>query len=569
MKNQEVSKILYEISNLLELCDDNVFKIRAYRRAGQAIDSLSKPVEEYAKSGKLQEIPGIGKAIAEKILEFLETGHLKYYESLKKKVPVDIESLRSVEGMGPKKIKLLYSKLHVKNIKDLEAVARSGKIRKIEGLGAKTEENIIRSINNSKLYSKRMLLGYALPIADEIVNYMKKSDIMQISVAGSLRRMKETIGDLDILITTNKPKEAIDHFCSMPGVANVIARGPTKASLHLNSGLQVDLRVLLEKEYGAALMYFTGSKEHNIELRKIAISRGMKLSEYGLFHKNKIIAGRSEVDVYKALGLDYIEPEMREVRGEIAAAKSHSLPNLIKYGDIRGDLHVHSTWSDGVKTLEEMALEAKNMGYDYICITDHVGKLKIANAMDEKRLEKQSAEIRQLNKKLDIKILQGAEIDIRSNGKFDVDNNVLKSLDIVIASLHSGLKGSVSVNTDRILKAMENPHVDIIGHPSGRLIDKRIGAEIDMNKIINQSFSTGTLLEIDSFPNRLDLNDINTKSALDMGCKIAIDTDAHNTTHLKYMNLGIAVARRAWARKSDVINTLPYKKFAKEFDLDI
>lgn len=568
MKNQEVARLLYQIADLLELKNENAFKIRAYRRAAQAIESMSKPIESIAEEDKLDDIPGVGASIAEKILEYLDKGKLDYYERLKKKVPFDFEGLMSIEGLGPKKIQLLYKKLKIKSVNDLEAAAKAGKIAKLPRLGAKTEENILRAISVSRKAGKRMLLGVAMQTADEIIDHLKKSPhVEQVNYAGSLRRMKETIGDIDILASSLHPDKVIEHFIKMADVLDVIAKGPTKASVHLKSGVQVDLRVIAPNEYGSALLYFTGSKEHNIELRKIAIARRMKLSEYGLFHGSRMVASGAEEDIYKSLGLSYIEPEMREARGEIGASRLGKLPKLIEYGDILGDLQMHTKWSDGVNTIEEMAVAAKRMGYEYICITDHFGHLRIARALGEKDVEGQRKEIDKAGEKTGIRILHGAEIDIRANGTFDISNETLKKFDIVLASLHSALKQSREVNTARVMKAMENPHVDIIAHPTGRLIDRREGADLDIQKIVKKAVETNTFLEIDAYENRLDLSDVNARAAIEAGCKLVIDTDAHSVEHLRFMRLGVGVARRAWCEKKDVINTLPCKKLLKCFDI--
>lgn len=564
MKNQEVANMLYEIGDLLEIKGEMVFKVRAYRRAAQAIESLSRDIEDIYKEGKLDEVPGVGKGIAEKIAEFLEKGKLKYLEDLKRGLPPGFEEMLAIEGIGPKKVKLFYEKLKIRSVKELEKAAKEGRLRKIPTLGEKTEQNILQAIGAAKKRGGRMLLGYALLLADEIINEMKKSkDVDRISVAGSLRRMKETIGDIDILATSGRPNSVINYFTRMKGVSRVIATGPTKASINLQNGMQVDLRVLPDREYGAALMYFTGSKEHNIELRKIAIAKGMKLSEYGLF-RGKFIAGHTEEEVYKKLGLSYIEPEMRENRGEVELAKKGSLPKPIDYKDIRGDLQMHTKWSDGANTIEEMTRAALQFGYEYICITDHIGHLAVAHALDKKRLEQQRKEIDKINKKISgIEILQGGEVDIRADGKIDMDNAVLKELDIVLASLHSALKAGAERNTARIIAAMENPHVDIIAHPSGRLLDRREGSELDMEKIIKKAKETNTILEIDAQPERLDLSDVNVKAAVEAGCSLSIDTDAHSVDQLRHMRIGIATARRGWATKSDVINTRSLDKMMK------
>ena len=565
MKNQEVAKLLYEIADLLEIKGEMIFKVRAYRRAAQVIESLSKDIEDVYVEGKLDDIPGVGQGIAEKIEDYLDKGKLKYLETLKRGLPPGFEEMLAVEGIGPKKVKLFYEKLKIKSIKDLEGAAKEGKLRKIPTLGAKTEENILKAIESAKKRGGRMLLGQALIMADEIVNELKKNkNVGRISVAGSLRRMKESIGDIDILVTSGKPSDIINHFTKMKGVSRVIATGPTKASVNLSNGMQVDLRVLPDKEYGSALMYFTGSKDHNVELRKIAIAKRMKLSEYGLFGGKKFVAGRTEEEIYSKLGMHYIEPEMRESRGEIELAKRGKLPRLVGYDDIKGDLQMHTRWSDGANTIEEMAQAAKRLGYEYICITDHVVQPSIANPLNAKRLAQQRNEIDKLNDKMSgITILQGAEITIDLNGGFGIDNNVLKGLDVVLASLRSALKQPRAAITGRVLKAMENPHVDILAHPTARLIDKRDGAELDMEKIIEKAIETGTVLEIDAQPNRLDLNDVNVKAAVEAGCKLSIGTDAHSADQLQYMRIGIGTARRGWATKDDVINTFSLEKMRK------
>jgi DNA polymerase (family 10) len=561
MKNLEVARILYEVADLLELKGVE-FKPYAYRRAAQTVESLSKDIEEVYKEDKLDELPGIGKNIAKKIAEIIETGKLKYYEDLKKGMPIDFEALLSVGGLGPKKVKALYKKLKVRNLKDLEMVAKAGKIRKLPGFGEKTESEILENIGLAKLRKERMLLGIALPIAEEIENRLKKlNEVKKVCTAGSLRRMKETIGDLDILITSTNPNKVMEYFTSMPDIRDIIAKGPTKSSIVLKNGLQVDIRVVDEKSFGSALLYFTGSKEHNIALRKVAIAKKMKLSEYGLFKGSRQMAGKTEEEVYKILGLKYIEPEMRENLGEIELALKRSLPKLIDYNDIRGDLQLHTKWSDGANTIEEMALAARRLGHKYICISDHTASLRIAHGLDEKRIEKQRKEIEKIDKKLSgIRILHGVEVNIKSDGSLDIKNEVLKKLDVVVAGIHSGFKGNA---TSRLLETMNNRHVDIIAHPTGRMIQKRSPYEVDIEKLFQKSKETNTILEINSQPKRLDLNDINAKAAIEHGCKLMINTDAHAADQLRFMKLGIAVARRAWAKKKDIINTNSLEKLMK------
>ena len=558
MKNHEVSELLRNIAQLLEIKEELVFKIRAYEKAALVIENLDEDIEDVWKKGKLDDIPGVGEALTKKISEFLETGKLDYYEKLKKQVPVDIEELGKVQGLGPKTIMKLYKKLNVKNLKELEKAAKQKKIENIEGLGQIVEENILKSIEFTKASGNRFLLGTALDIAEEIKNKLKKiKQVNKIEVAGSLRRKKETIGDIDILITSKNPGKVIDYFSNLDNVEQVLAQGPTKASVRLE-GMQVDLRVLQEKSYGAALLYFTGSKQHNISLRKIAIKKRMKLSEYGIFNKktNKLLAGKTEEECYKKLGLRYIEPEIREDEGEIEAAQKNKLPKLIGYNDLKGDLQLHTKWSDGSNSIMEMALAAKKLGHKYMCITDHSGQLKIANALDEKRIKKQRKEIDKANKKINnFTILQGTEVNIRADGTLDMKYNVLKELDIVIAAIHSGFKNTKEKITQRLIKAIENPNVDIIGHPFGGLINIRPNYEMDFDKILEKAKQTNTILEINAYPERLDLNDVHVKAAVKSKVKLSIGTDAHEASELRYYKLGIATARRGWTTKKDIINT--------------
>ena len=567
MKNYEVASLLRNIAQLLEIKEELVFKIRAYEKAALVIENLDEDIEEVWKKGKLDDISGVGEALTKKISEFLETGKLGYYEKLKKAVPVNMEELGSVSGLGPKTIMKLYKKLNVKNIKDLEKAAKKHKIQKIEGLGPIVEENILKSIEFAKASGKRFLLGTALDIAEEIKNKLKKlKDVNKIEVAGSLRRKKETIGDIDILITSKNPGKVMDFFTKMDDIEDVLAKGPTKASVRLE-GIQADLRVLPEKTYGAALLYFTGSKQHNIALRKIAIKKGMKLSEYGLFNKktNKLLAGKTEEECYKKLGLKYIDPEIREEEGEIEDAFKGKLPKLIGYNDLKSDLQMHTKWSDGSNTIMEMALAAKKLGFGYICITDHVGDtFKIANSLNEKRIKKQRKEIDKINNKIkNFTVLQGGEVNIKSDGSLDMKDSVLRNLDIVLAAIHSGFKNSKEKITQRLVKAMENEHVDIIAHPFGRLLSTRPAYEMDFDRILGKAKQTKTILEINAHPERLDLNDVHVRAAVKSKIKLSIGTDAHEASELRYHKLGIATARRGWTTKKDVINTYSVKDMLK------
>ena len=562
MKNIEVAELLNEIADYLEFADDT-FRVRAYRKAALVIEGLSEDIEQVWKDGRLEELPGIGEGIAKKIDEFLKTGKLKHLDELKKKTPVDMESLGRIEGMGPKTILKLYRELKIKNVAGLEKAAKQGKIQKIEGLGPTVEQNIIKSIEFAKKSKDRVPLGFALGSAEEVTKYLKAlKEVQKVSVAGSTRRMKETIGDIDILATSKNPQIVIDFFAKMPNVAQVLAKGPTKSSVRLKEGMQVDLRVLNDNIFGAALLYFTGNKEHNIILRRIAIKKGLKLSEYGLFDSrtNRLVAGRTEEEVYKKLGMDYIEPEMREDEGEIEMAQHHMLPKLIGYNNIKGDLQMHTKWSDGNNTVEEMALAAKKLGHEYICITDHTGKLAIANALDEKRIKGQRKEIDKLNKKLSgIEILQGVEVNITDDGRLDMPDKVLKELDIVVASIHSGFKNPKEKITRRMVKAIENENVDIIAHPTGRLITKRESYDIDLEAVFDAAKRTNTIMEINSYPERMDLRDSHVRAAVKAGVKLVISTDAHNTDQLHFFKLGIGTARRGWATKNDIINTRKLK----------
>jgi DNA polymerase (family 10) len=558
LKNVHVAKILNEIASILEMRGVE-FKPRAYRKAARTVESLSKPIEEIYEKGNLQELPGIGESIAEKIAEIIETGSSSYYENLKEEMPVDVDELTAIEGIGPKTVEKLYKELGIKTLEDLEQAARNQKIRAVEGLGPTTEENILDHIELAKRRKERTLLGYALPIAEEIESRLtsRLGIIDHIEMAGSARRMKPTIGDVDILVTSKQPDKVADFFTSMEDVREVLGKGKSKCSIILENDMQVDLRLIQKESYGSALLYFTGSKDHNIELRKVAINNGYKLNEYGLFREEERIAGTTEDEVYDKLNMQWIPPELRENRGEIEAALQHALPSLIGYGDIRGDLQVHTKWSDGSHTIAEMAKTAIELGYSYICISDHYSRMVIAGGLTEKQLRKQWKEIEEVNSNLtNIEILKGAEVDIAADGSVAADKTVLEELDIVVASVHSKLDQPKAEMTRRLVKAMENEYVHIIGHPTGRKIHQKEGSQIDLETLLETSKTTETLLEINSFPNRLDLNDLNAKAAAEAGCRLVINTDAHDREHLRYMRLGIAMARRGWLRRQDVINTM-------------
>jgi DNA polymerase (family 10) len=564
-KNAELANLLFEFADVLEMKGVD-WKPKAYRRAARSVESLSEPIESlYKKGGKkaLLDLPGVGEHIALKIEEFLKTGKIKEYESEKKGLPKNIESLLHVRGLGPKKVMLLYKKKGIGSVKDLQKAAKGGKLRSLAGFGEKSEKEILRNLEILKEGQERRLLGFTLPIAKDIQNALKKSGASVVELAGSLRRMRETVGDIDILVIDDNPKKIMRAFTSLPDVKRVLEKGETRSSVILENGVQADVRVLNKESFGASWMYFTGSKEHNVALRELAIKKGFKLSEYGLFKKNRFVAGKSEKEVYQKLSLDWIPPELRENQGEIDAAKKGTLPNLVNLGDIKGDLHVHSVWSDGTNSIEEMAIAAKKLGYEYMAMTDHSKSQKIANGMDVKRLRKYFEEIKRVEKKVGIRIFKSSEVDILSNGSLDYDDDILKEMDIVIAAIHSGFKSSSEEMTKRILRAFENPYVNVFVHPTGRLIGERDPYSFDFENVAKAAAKKGIALEVDSYPSRLDLKDKLIRDAIGFGCKISISTDSHAVPHLKFMELGVAQARRGWAQKKDIINTLSLRDFER------
>lgn len=580
MINKELAKIFYDIAIFLEM-DSVPFKPYAYQRAALGLETTEESAAEIYKRGglkALEEIPGVGKNIARGIEEYLKTGKIRHYESFKKKFPLNLEELLAVEGLGPKKIKTLYQKLKIKNLGELERAAKANKIAKLFGFGDKTEKNILQGIAFVKKSKGRFLLGEILPEVKLILEKLKTlKETEQISVGGSVRRMKETIGDVDILITTKDAPKVMDFFVKLPGVVKVWMKGPTKSSIRTEERFDVDLRVVKKKSYGSALQYFTGSKEHNIILRKIAIEKGLKLNEYGLFRGKKMIAGWSEEGIYRALGLGYIVPELRENQGEIEAAlrqaqgKPDGLPKIIGYQDIKGDLHTHCNWDGGSDSIEEMAEAAKVLGYEYIGISDHTKFLRIEHGLDEKKLEQRNREIDKINSRLrqgfggqaKFQILKGCEANILNDGSIDIKNESLAKLDYVIAGIHSSFKMGKNEMTARMIKAMKNPNVDIISHPTGRILKKRDEYQIDFDKVLKAARETKTILEIDAWPGRLDLNDFNIRRAKESGVKMIINTDSHEKSQLGLMELGVAQARRGWAEKKDIINCWPLEKLLK------
>lgn len=563
MNNHEIAEKLREMSVYYEM-DDVSFKPAAYERAADSIDASGKEMKDILKdSGKkgLKAIPGIGEGIATDIQELLKKKTFTAYKAYKKKYPVDMAGLSAVEGVGPKTIKLLYKKLKIRTLADLKRAASKGKIQDLPGMGTKSEENILKGLAVMSQTSGRYLLGYALPLATRIRDEIRAlQSVGHAEYAGSLRRRRDTIGDIDILVTTSDPKEVMAKFVGFPEIKEVLGHGKTKTVVRLKNGMHADVRVVKDEEYGAALQYFTGSKEHNVEVRKIAIAKGLKLNEYGIWKGKKRIASRTETDVYKAIGLTYMEPELRTASGEIEAARKGKLPCVIPYGSVRGDLQTQTEWTDGEDSLERLAQAAEDMGLEYIAITDHTKALAMTGGLDEKKLAKQGRAIDALNRKLarkgsKFRVLKGAEVNIMKDGSLDINNAALAKLDMVGAAIHSHFRLPRDEQTARMKRVMENPHVDVIFHPTCRIIGKREPIELDMDAVVRAAKGTGTALEIDAFPGRSDLRDTHVRKTVEAGVKLMINTDAHATKHLQFLALGESIARRGWAEKKDVLNT--------------
>ena len=568
MKNLELARVLNQIADLLEIKEENPFRIRAYRKAAQNLEDISsEDLEKLIREDRLTEIPGIGHDLALKTKEFLSTGRIKLHQDLLKKTPAGFLELMAVPGVGPKTAKLLSEKLKIKNINQLERYAAAHKIAGLPGLKEKTEENIVKGIEFLKRTKERTPLAVAYYTANHVVAQLKKiSGVNKISPAGSLRRMKETVRDIDILVTSVHPKKVMDGFVNLSLVQEVLAHGATKASIRSGEGIQIDLRVVEPSSFGAALAYFTGSKEHNIKLRKMAVKKGLKLNEYGVFRvkSGRKIAGKTESGIYEIFGLPFIPPEMREDRGEIEAGLRGKLPGLVETGNIKADLHVHSDYSDGADSVEDVARACQKMGYQYVAICDHSQSLAIARGLSPKELLKKIDRIKKLNKKLKkIRVLVGTEVDILGDGSLDYKDEILKQLDFVVAAIHTGFKQTEKQLTDRTVKAMKNRYVHAIAHPTGRLMEVRDAYKIDLEKIFKVAEDTNTALEISAFPARLDLNDRACRRAKEKGVRLVISTDAHTISQLNNMFFGVSVARRGWLEKKDILNTLPLEKFLK------
>jgi DNA polymerase (family 10) len=566
MENADVARIFYEVADLLEL-QGVAFKPVAYRKAASSIEQLEEPIQKVSESGRLKEVPGVGESIVKKVEEILATGRLDYLDRLRKEVPSGLKELVSVPEVGPKTAMTLYKELGITDIEHLKEALMDHKLRDLKGFGEKTEERILQGIRILESRGGRMLLGEAYPVANAYVDYLRSSGILKhVSVAGSLRRGKETIGDIDILVGHDDADVATKTFTSYPEVDEVIMSGPTKSSVRLRSGLQVDVRVVAVKSWGAALQYFTGSKEHNVALRSIGVHMGFKLSEYGVFERDsgKLIAGTSEDEVYKVFGMAAMPPEIRENGGELDAAKEGKLPDLVELDHIRGDLHVHTNWSDGSSTIKEVVTAAIKRGYDYVCISDHSQSLKIANGMAPEKVRKQLDAVRKAEDEAggEIRLFTGSEVDIKADGTLDYPNSVLKDLDVVIGSVHSRFKMSKDEMSERITRAMGSGMMDILGHPTGRVIGQREPYELDFGKVLAAAKETGVFMELNSFPDRLDLRDVHCRLAKEAGVGIAVGTDSHNVSHLENMMFGVITARRGWLEDKDVLNTMGAKGVA-------
>jgi DNA polymerase (family X) len=563
ISNKQIAAIFYDVADLLET-EGVKFKPIAYRRAAHVIETLADDVAGLSEMGKLEEIPGVGTHIAAKIREILETGKLAYYDRLKSEIPPGVLELAELGGIGPKKAAILSTKLGITTVAGLEEAAKAGKIRDLKGFGEKTEKNILLSIQAKNGTAKRFLLGDILPVAEAIRKELAALPATrQISLAGSIRRRKETIGDVDILATSSEPEKIITTFCTLPEVDRVLGRGPTKSSIVLRSGIQVDLRVVGEDQFWTALEYFTGSKDHNIAVRRLALERNWRLNEYGLTDLAtwKKFTVTSEEDLYGKLDLQYIEPELRENRGEIDAAANGGLPAIVPYNAVKGDLHIHTTGSDGKHSIREMAEAAKALGYEYIAVCDHSRSPAITRGLTEEGIAKQVHEIGQLNRELDgIVVLAGIECTIGPDGSLDLGNKILGDLDLVLASVHSGLDMPEREMTKRVLAALHNDELDILGHPTGRILLQRDPADMDLAAVFDAAKELHVFPEINAYPTRLDLSDVNCMKGREHGVRFALGSDAHSREKLPSMELGIATARRGWLEAGDIINTLPLKE---------
>ena len=577
MTKDQVTEILTEIATLLELKGENPFKSRAYVNAARALENTTAPLEKIFSPESTERIKGIGDSLHEKITELIKTGKLAYYDELKASIPPGLVAMLSIPGLGPKKIKAINDKLGVETVEQLEKACQDGKIAKLDGFGEKTQANILQGIQFRRQYASRHLLGDALAVAEPMLDNLRSHpDVTRCSTAGSLRRCRETIGDIDLLASSRQPAAVIEFFTEQPGILSVSAKGETKASVVLNGGIQADLRVVQDSEFPFALAYFTGSKEHNIVMRQRAIQRGLRLNEYGLFKSEVetrdpklLVTCRTEQEIFQKLGLEYVEPEMREDAGEFAAAEKKELPRLVEWTQLKGSLHNHSNWSDGRGSLEEIAEYMEELGCEYWAITDHSKSSFQANGLQPDRLLKQISEIRDLNKKLadegsEFRLLAGSEVDILSEGKLDFDNDLLAQLDVVVTSVHQGFTQNEAEMTKRLITVAENPFVHMLGHLTGRLLLEREAFKVNQTAVIDACAATGTWIELNANPRRFDMDWRLWHYAKDKGVKCVINCDAHRNEHAGFLRLGAGIARKGWLEKKDVINTLPLAALQKE-----
>ncbi|MFX0054147.1 MAG: DNA polymerase/3'-5' exonuclease PolX [Candidatus Hermodarchaeota archaeon] len=565
-KNRDVALALREISLLLQIEGEDKFKHLSYARAARSVTGLGEDIETIRGRGELQQIPGVGKAIAQKIEDFIDTGSIKLLNELRERIPVKVWELEAIPDVGPKTIKLLYQELGITDLESLEKALNEGKLEGLKGMGTKTIANMQDGIAIARLGKSRTLLSDAMSAAEDVVASLRKlTDVKQIEVAGSLRRRRETIGDIDILVDADDGAKVMDAFIGGENVSEVLAHGPTKSAIRTTDGFQIDVRIVPTESYGAGMQYFTGSVDHNVKLRTIGVKMGLRLNEYGLYKGEKQIAGANEEGIYSALGLAYIPPELREDRGEIEAAQEAKLPTLIRLKDIRGDLHSHTDQSDGKNTIDEMLTAAAKKKYEYYCVSDHTQSLTIANGMDESRLLKRIDEIDDLNTsgRWKMRILKGAEVDILADGGLDIEDSVLSQLDVVTVSVHSRMKDDRKTMTERVCHALENKHIHILGHPSGRLLLRRPEFEIDLEAVFETAKQHNVVMELNAHPQRLDLNAGNLRAATKMGLKVAINTDAHYIQELDHMQFGVFQAQRGWLTKKDVVNTYSLSKLMK------
>lgn len=562
VQNAEIAAMFDQAAELLEIKGDNPFRVRAYRRAARTIEGLPQSVRGMLAAGAdLSELPGIGEDLAGKIADICKIGHFTLLDELKKKLPGELGEMAALPGLGPKRIKQIYTKLKIHTLADLRRAIAAGRLRKLRGFGAVSEKKLADALKKPMI-QKRFKLAVAEAEAEALAAYLR--DGGRVVVAGSYRRRRDTVGDLDILVTGKRGAAVGDRLAAYENVAEVLAQGPTRATVVLRSGLQVDVRAVPEQSYGAALLYFTGSKAHNIALRGLAQARKWKLNEYGLFAGKRRIAGETEEEIYAKLGLAYIPPEMREDRGEIALAQAGQLPRLLEAADIRGDLHVHSDWTDGTAPIEAMAAAAQKRGYQYMALTDHSRRVAMAHGLDPARVTRQIREIDKINARLKgFTILKGIEVDILKDGALDLPDSTLEKLDVVVASVHSFFDLPGEAQTERVIRAMQNPHVSILGHPTGRLIGEREPYEIDMDRVLSAAAALGCAVEINAEPDRLDLNDVHAHMAKSKGVRVAVSSDAHSVNAFGYIRFGVDQARRAWLTADDVINTRPLAELRK------